>query len=169
MELLFKAEAWPLWVCLGVTVLVALVEFQTRRMPNAIVLPFLAAGLLLGVAHLLQIPLGDNGQGNLGHALAVGLLAFGMLAPLWFMGLLGAGAVKLQMAIGAWLGAYYGLGLGATAIVWATLFASLCLMIAARIRYKQGERFVSAGIPQALGLLTAVLGMHAGFLPLVMR
>jgi prepilin peptidase CpaA len=111
--------------CAVVTVMAACVtDVSTSRIPN--VLTFAAASLAL-VFH--AIAPGGLGLNHAGLGLMVGLAVF---FPLFALGAMGAGDVKLMAAIGAWI--------GWLPIVWVALYGSLAggvlaLAIAFRKRY----------------------------------
>lgn len=86
--------AW--WPTLIALVVATSTDLRSRRIPNWLVLPFLAAGIT--VSGWLG---GWHGIGQSIEGLALGLLLFGML---FWMGGMGAGDVKLAAAIGAWIG-----------------------------------------------------------------
>ena len=74
----------------------AVIDWRTRRVPNALTLGASAVGLAFAIA--------DRGASGLGWSLggwAVGLLVF---LPLFALRALGGGDVKLLAAFGAWLG-----------------------------------------------------------------
>lgn len=79
-----------------VLVLATVTDLRSRRIPNWLVLPFLAAGIIVsswlhgwkGLAHSLE-------------GIALGGAIFGVLA---IMGGMGMGDVKLCAAVGAWIG-----------------------------------------------------------------
>jgi prepilin peptidase CpaA len=89
----------PIWISLPV-VLVALVatreDFRSRKIPNLVTVP----ALLLGIG----FHWGSGGTAGALSALAASLLAGAILLPGWFLGLMGAGDVKLMAALAAWLG-----------------------------------------------------------------
>ena len=88
------AFAW--WPTVIVVVAAAFMDLRSRRIPNWLVLPFLA----VGVAALTW----RHGWHGLEQSLAgaaLGLLIFGVF---FWMGGMGAGDVKLCAAIGAWIG-----------------------------------------------------------------
>jgi prepilin peptidase CpaA len=83
---------------LAVLVVATYTDLRSRRIPNWLVLPFLAVGILVSFG-----PRTWHGIG-IGQSLAgmgLGLLLFGVLA---WMGGIGMGDVKLCAAIGAWVG-----------------------------------------------------------------
>ena len=112
--------AW--WPTLIVLVLVCITDLRSRRIPNWIVLPFLAAGLLAS-AWL-------HGREGLARSLAGAALAIAICGVFFWLGGLGAGDVKLCAAIGAWIGPHQliiaqvatGIVGGIWVLVWA-LFA----------------------------------------------
>lgn len=79
-----------------VAALAAISDLRTRRLPNA--LTFGSAGLALGVQFMLS---GWPGVATALAGWAVGLLVF---FPVYALGGMGAGDVKLLAAFGAWLG-----------------------------------------------------------------
>lgn len=111
---------WPTIAVLGVA---TVTDLRSRRIPNWLVFPFLAAGLALSFApaswHGIGIAQSLEGFG-------LGLLLFGILA---MMGGMGMGDVKLCAAIGAWVGPqqlFFALVVtavagGIMAVVWAAM------------------------------------------------
>jgi prepilin peptidase CpaA len=88
---------WPsLAPTLVVLAIATFTDLRSRRIPNWLVLPFLAIGI--GVAGWLH---GWHGVGESLEGVAVGGAFFFILA---LMGGMGMGDVKLCAAIGAWIG-----------------------------------------------------------------
>ena len=93
---------WPTLIVLGVA---TFTDLRSRRIPNWLVVPFLAVGVLVspwrqdwhGTSH----GFGWHGVGQSFSGLGLGLLIYGFL---FFVGGMGAGDVKLCAAIGAWVG-----------------------------------------------------------------
>ena len=84
------------WWPVVVLVLVATVtDLRSRRIPNWLTLPFLAAGIV--VSTWLY---GWHGLGQSFAGLGLGVLIYGILA---FMGGMGMGDLKLCAAIGVWI------------------------------------------------------------------
>jgi len=84
---------WPTLIVLAVA---TFTDLRTRRIPNWLVLPFLAAGL--AVSGWLY---GWHGLVQSLEGLGLAALLFGALA---WMGGMGMGDVKLCVAIGVWIG-----------------------------------------------------------------
>jgi prepilin peptidase CpaA len=84
---------WPTLIVLAVA---TFTDLRNRRIPNWLVLPFLAAGI--GVSAWLH---GWHGIGQSFGGLLLALVIFGTF---FWMGGMGAGDVKLCAAIGAWIG-----------------------------------------------------------------
>ncbi len=109
---------WPTVLVLTVS---TFTDLRSRRIPNWLVLPFLAAGILVSFG-----PKSWQGVGILQSlaGIGLGLLLFGILA---WMGGMGMGDVKLCAAIGAWVGPHQlflalvitGIAGGLMAFVWA--------------------------------------------------
>ncbi len=94
-------------------------DLRSRRIPNWLVVPFLAAGIAVSV--WLQ---GWHGFAQSAAGFGLGLLIFGIL---FCLGGMGMGDVKLCAAIGAWIGpsqllialVVTGLAGGVMAVCWA--------------------------------------------------
>jgi prepilin peptidase CpaA len=102
-------------------------DVRSRRIPNRLVLACAALGLLcqVGVFFSGEFFMNYFGASSLGSALLGGLSGLGLFLPLYALGLLGAGDVKLLAAIGLWLGTEHLL----YAALW-TLFAGGALAVA---------------------------------------
>jgi prepilin peptidase CpaA len=84
---------WPTVIVLAIA---TFTDLRSRRIPNWLVLPFLAAGVVVG-AWLG----GWHGLGRSVGGLLLGGACFGVIA---WLGGMGMGDVKLAAAIGAWIG-----------------------------------------------------------------
>lgn len=84
------------WVALIISVSACATDVTTRRIPNLITLGGLVAGLVwAGVEH---------GASGLGISLLGGVTGLLVFLPLYLLGGLGAGDVKLMACLGAWTG-----------------------------------------------------------------
>jgi prepilin peptidase CpaA len=118
-DFLMHSTAW--WPTLIVVAIATGTDLRWRRIPNWLVLPFLAGGLV--VAGYVG---GWHGLGQGLEGMALGTVAYGVLA---WMGGMGMGDVKLVAAIGVWIGpgqllialVLTGLVGGVMALLWATL------------------------------------------------
>ena len=102
-------------VVIGASLVAAIIDLRTRRIPNIITGPLLAAGFLYAA-------LNGGLEGFVGAAAACVLLALPFVLMFLFAGG-GAGDAKFMGAIGAWLGLPHGvivlLSVGAVGIVLA--------------------------------------------------
>lgn len=132
----------------------ALIDLETLRLPDLLTLPLGVAGVaasLLGPAAGLAVPLPLSSL--LGAALGAGIL----VAVRWGYGRLrgreglGLGDAKLAGAAGAWL--------GAEALAWLILLASLAGLGLALVRHRRlsGELAIPFGPPLALAFWLLLL------------
>src|SRR5579863_7695115 len=112
-----QSIAW--WPTCAVLAVATLTDLRSRRIPNWLVLPFLAAGIAVNAwAH------GWHGVGQSLAGFGLGAAIYGLL---FCLGGMGMGDVKLCAAIGAWVGpsqlmialVITGLAGGVMAVCWA--------------------------------------------------
>ncbi len=104
----FILNHWPLWfVCLAMIV-AAIIDGWKLKVPNWLTFPLVVSGWGLGLLHTFDL-LDGTGAGGVGASLAGTALGFALLFPIYAIGGMGAGDVKMQMGFGAWIGAFYGL------------------------------------------------------------
>jgi prepilin peptidase CpaA len=144
MEFLNVAN-WPLWfVCLAMVV-AAVIDGWKFKVPNWLTFPLILSGWALGLAHNLGW-LPGTGVGGLGGSLAGTALGFGLLLPVYAIGGMGAGDVKMQMGFGSWVGAYFGLWKGLTIVLYAFCAATIIggvlalVMIALRGQFRRNAQ-----------------------------
>jgi len=107
------------WSTVALVLPAALIDIRSRRIPNWLVLPFLAAGVVFGVA--------QGGVMGLEKSLSGIALAAGSMGILCWLRAMGMGDLKLCAAVGAWIGfSQLGFALVVTAIAGGVmaLFAS---------------------------------------------
>jgi prepilin peptidase CpaA len=104
---LFTWANWPLLVvCLGM-IAAAVIDWWKFKVPNRLTFPLIVSGWLFGL-------LNNFGAwptayaGGLGGALLGTALGLGLLLPVYAIGGMGAGDVKMTMGFGSWIGAFYG-------------------------------------------------------------
>src|SRR6185369_5909104 len=119
---LFSLENWPLLFISAAMIVAAVIDGWKLKVPNWLTFPLIFSGWALGLAHDAG-HLEDAVAGGFGAALAGTALGFALLLPVYSIGGMGAGDVKMQMGFGAWIGAFYGLdgvsgSPGALKIIW---------------------------------------------------
>jgi prepilin peptidase CpaA len=98
---------WPLsFICLAMIV-AAVIDGWKLKVPNWLTFPLVLSGWALGICHDFNL-LTDAGTGGIGVSLVCTALGFALLAPVYAVGGMGGGDVKMQMGFGAWVGAFYG-------------------------------------------------------------
>lgn len=118
-----------------VLVLASLIDLREQRVPNAIPAALLLAGIVLGAA---------NGLAGTGQALAGALLAGGVLLPLYALGGMGAGDVKLMGGAGAMLG--WKLGIAAAGLALVAGAAIAVAYAIARSVHERGDAPLAASL-----------------------
>src|SRR5438876_1022399 len=107
-----KAEDGPTAVEYAVMlalIAAAVIDGWKLKVPNWLTFPLILSGWLLGLLNNFDV-LADAGfQGGLGSALAGTALGCVLLLPVYSIGGMGAGDVKMQMGFGSWIGAFYGI------------------------------------------------------------
>jgi prepilin peptidase CpaA len=102
---LLTLENWPvLAICVGMLA-AAIIDWWKFKVPNLLTYPLIFSGWLLGLANSLGF---DAGEGGILAALAGTALGFALLLPIYSIGGMGAGDVKMTMGFGSWMGAFYG-------------------------------------------------------------
>jgi prepilin peptidase CpaA len=139
---LFSWENWPvLVICTGMLA-AAIIDWWKFKVPNKLTFPLVISGWVLGLCNNFDIVPG-GGQGGIGAALAGTVLGCALLIPMYAIGGMGAGDVKMTMGFGSWIGAFYGLPDALGIIFWAFCIGSIAGgfialgMIAVRGKYGQ--------------------------------
>jgi prepilin peptidase CpaA len=104
----FILSHWPLTFTCAAMIVAAVIDGWKLKVPNWLTFPLVLSGWGLGLAHSLGL-LESTGSGGIGASLAATALGFLLLFPLYAVGGMGAGDVKMQMGFGAWIGSFYGM------------------------------------------------------------
>jgi prepilin peptidase CpaA len=121
------ADHWPIWLVSATLVVAAVIDGWKLKVPNTITFPLIFAGWIYsGIAF---------GWLGLGYSVLGTFVGLGLLMPLYAVGGMGAGDVKLLAGVGAWVGAqitFY-------AFCWSTIVGGLIavLMVLYRRAWKK--------------------------------
>ena len=155
---LLSVANWPIVViCIGMLA-AAIIDWWKFKVPNKLTFPLIITGWLLGLANNFGL---EAGEGGIGAALFGTFLGCALLIPVYAIGGMGAGDVKMTMGFGSWIGAFYGIDVGSDIIFWAFITGVIVGgviglgMILARGQFRQnaqhlreilGDMFKSSGI-----------------------
>jgi prepilin peptidase CpaA len=144
----FILNHWPLTFVCAAMIVAAVIDGWKLKVPNWLTFPLVLSGWVLGLVHNFGL-WEATGMGGIGASLAGAGLGFMLLFPVYAIGGMGAGDVKMQMGFGAWIGAFYGFdgvggSPGALKIIWwafalAVLIGGVLatIMIAVRGQYRR--------------------------------
>jgi prepilin peptidase CpaA len=138
---LFSLANWPLLFISAAMIVAAVIDGWKLKVPNWLTFPLIFSGWILGLCHSLGW-FDGTGIGGLGSALAGTALGFALLLPIYAIGGMGAGDVKMQMGFGSWVGAFFGGSEGLQIILYAFCAAVIggvmaLVMIAIRGQYQR--------------------------------
>jgi prepilin peptidase CpaA len=115
---LFSLANWPLLFVCAAMVVAAIIDGWKLKVPNWLTFPLILLGWGLGLLHnLAWLP--GSGVGGIGAAIAGTAFGFALLLPIYVIGGMGAGDVKMQMGFGSWVGAFFGMPAGFDIILYA--------------------------------------------------
>ncbi|HMF11178.1 MAG TPA: A24 family peptidase, partial [Gemmataceae bacterium] len=144
----FSLEHWPLLFVSAAMIVAAVIDGWKLKVPNWLTYPLVIGGWAFGLCHDLGL-LEGTGVGGIGASLLGTLVGFLLLLPVYAIGGMGAGDVKMQMGFGAWVGAYFGVwgsenSPGAVRVIWWAFAAAVIIggiialgMMIVRGRYLQ--------------------------------
>jgi prepilin peptidase CpaA len=104
----FILNNWPLAFVCAAMIVAAVIDGWKLKVPNWLTFPLILSGWGLGLLHSFGL-LESTGSGGIGASLITTVIGFFLLFPLYAIGGMGAGDVKMQMGFGAWIGAFYGM------------------------------------------------------------
>jgi len=153
---LFNLDNRPLLFLCAAMIVAAVIDGWKLKVPNWLTFPLIVSGWLFGLCHnLAWLP--DTGAGGIGAALAGTALGFALLLPVYAIGGMGAGDVKMQMGFGSWVGAFFGLPSALAVIWWAFAIATIVgglmalVMIGVRGQYKRNAQNTREIVGDLLG------------------
>jgi len=138
---LFSLDHWPLLFVSAAMIVAAVIDGWKLKVPNWLTYPLVFGGWAFGLCHNFGW-LEGSGVGGIGASVVGTLVGFLLLLPVYAIGGMGAGDVKMQMGFGAWVGAYFGIADGLRVIWWAFAVAVIIggvialAMIIIRGRYR---------------------------------
>ncbi len=141
----FTLANWPLWFLSLAMIVAAVIDGWKLKVPNWLTFPLVFSGWALGLVHSFGW-LPETGSGGIGASLAGTALGFALLLPVYAIGGMGAGDVKMQMGFGSWVGAYFGFSQGCSIIFYAFCAAAIIggvlalFMIMLRGQYRRNAR-----------------------------
>jgi len=142
----FSLDHSPLWFISAAMVVAAVIDGWKLKVPNWLTFPLVLSGWAFGLAHMYGFGRSFDGvepSSYLWGALACTTLGFALLFPVYAVGGMGAGDVKMQMGFGAWVGAFYGIGTGLSVVLYAFCLAVVIggvlavIMMAVRGQFRQ--------------------------------
>jgi len=107
---------WPVLVVCAGMLAAAIIDWWKFKVPNKLTFPLIISGWALGLANDFEL---GAGLGGIGAALLGTALGLALLLPMYAIGGMGAGDVKMTMGFGSWIGAFYGLPQGLWIITYA--------------------------------------------------
>ncbi len=91
----YLLESWPIWLVSVVLVAAAIIDGWKLKVPNWITFPFIISGWIYSTTCF--------GWAGFGWSLVGTCVGLGLLLPLYAIGGMGAGDVKLLAGVGAWV------------------------------------------------------------------
>jgi prepilin peptidase CpaA len=88
---------WPVWFITVTLVVAAVIDGYKLKVPNWLTFPLVLSGWVFGAV--------SGGWPGLGESLLGTVVGLALLLPLYAVGGMGAGDVKLLAGVGAWVGA----------------------------------------------------------------
>src|SRR5437016_2519533 len=138
-----QREHGPTEVEYAVMLAAAIIDWWKFKVPNKLTFPLILSGWALGLANNFGL---DAGQGGVGAALVGTVLGLALLLPIYAIGGMGAGDVKMTMGFGSWIGAFYGLPDCLGIIFWAfcagTIVGGVIAMAMILLRGQYGKNIL---------------------------
>lgn len=113
-------------IAFGLSIFGGIHDLLTKKIPNWFTFPAMLLGIL---AQLWFFGVGGILEGFLGI-----ILGFILFAPVYFLGYMGAGDVKLMMVVGAWIGWFLCLRVAIGAVVVGGIYAFIEILFRGRMQ-----------------------------------
>lgn len=94
-------DNWHIWVVTVILIVAAVIDGLKLKVPNWITFPMILSGWAFSAIAFAYA--GQAWYVGLAWSLLGTVVGFALLAPLWLIGGMGAGDVKLLMGVGAWV------------------------------------------------------------------
>jgi prepilin peptidase CpaA len=107
-------DTWPVLLLCVLLIVAAAIDFWKLKVPNWLTYPMIFSGWISAAVTV--------GWEGLWASFVLSLFGLALLLPLYAIGGMGAGDVKMQAGFGSWIGAIYGLSAG----FWIVLYG-FCL------------------------------------------
>jgi len=124
---MLSAAHWPLVFISVAMIAAAVIDGWKLKVPNWLTFPLILSGWALGAFYdITQPPSAVFGfepyhGSRFVASFAVTFFGFAIFMPIYLIGGVGAGDVKMQMGYGAWVGAFCGLYTGMLVVLWGYL------------------------------------------------
>jgi len=126
------AQHWSVWLVTLVLIVAAVIDGFELKVPNWVTFPFILSGWIYSVVAF--------GWEGLGWSLLGTAIGLALLLPLYAIGGMGAGDVKLLAGVGAWVyGTHTAYAFAASAVVGAVL--AIGMVVARRAWKKHSAQF----------------------------
>lgn len=155
---------WPMLAISILMIIAAVIDGWKLKVPNWLTFPMIISGWLLAAAYgfgWLERAPGTpeivTGWERIAGSMFVMLIAMLVLGIVWFLGMMGAGDVKMQMGFGSWIGAFFGKELGTTVLLYGFVVAVLVggvLGLIMMVLFRQGRKGLGNIRDVALDIMT---------------
>ena len=100
----YSLEYWPVHVICAGMIAAAVIDWWKFKVPNKLTFPLVFTGWALGLANNFGLGACEDGvSAGIGSALVGTLVGLGLMLPIYIIGGMGAGDVKLLAGVGAWV------------------------------------------------------------------
>jgi prepilin peptidase CpaA len=119
----FSLGNWPVLFLCAALIVAAVIDFWKLKVPNWLTFPLIITGWIYGLVNGLVAE--EPTLGYLGASFTLTWFGLALLLPVYAIGGMGAGDVKMQMGFGAWVGGIFGLFAGFWVVLWGFCLAAV--------------------------------------------